>query len=362
MNEEWGLLISKYIDGEVTPSEKLLVQGHLKQCKDCQRLYETFVSNEGLVRDTLIDESLGDQVADDVIKSIKTSRQVIKPHTFPRFAKYAIAAALLLLVAGGVIAAVSMMIDSAKDDMRQQYAREIEMQRNALTALVDWVKADEREQKKVSVKTALENSKGDTIYASFLGTSVYVCAKFEETGKMNRFDLFRRVEGNQEFDGPINRVNLASPNFEDKDVIPGRKYYYMFKGYDDAGKVIPSQVVSVKVPAPTEITPDMTGIFFLSINGENAATFVVKKNFNGRWMSREFKVFVGDEIGDTYYDFLSNKTYDFRTGFKLAKLEESDQIWHVADGVATQRVNYVATLQKASITRFVWRIEEISVK
>ena len=39
-HEEIKILISAYIDGEVTPSEKTIVEEHLSSCQSCQKDYK----------------------------------------------------------------------------------------------------------------------------------------------------------------------------------------------------------------------------------------------------------------------------------------------------------------------------------
>ena len=43
-HEEIKILISAYIDGEVTPSEKNLVQEHLSTCASCQKDYKKYMA------------------------------------------------------------------------------------------------------------------------------------------------------------------------------------------------------------------------------------------------------------------------------------------------------------------------------
>ena len=41
-HEELKILVSAYLDGEVSPSEKIQVEEHLSSCAECQKDYKSY--------------------------------------------------------------------------------------------------------------------------------------------------------------------------------------------------------------------------------------------------------------------------------------------------------------------------------
>src|SRR5204863_5058320 len=64
-------LLSRYVDGELSPSERTRADEHVAACVPCRELLQLFQKNESLLSNALSTESFGNTVIEAVISEIK---------------------------------------------------------------------------------------------------------------------------------------------------------------------------------------------------------------------------------------------------------------------------------------------------
>jgi len=64
-------LLSRYVDGELSPEERTRADEHVAACVPCRELLQLFQKNESLLSNALSTESFGNNVIEAVISEIK---------------------------------------------------------------------------------------------------------------------------------------------------------------------------------------------------------------------------------------------------------------------------------------------------
>jgi hypothetical protein len=73
-------LLSAYIDGELEEKQQILVSDHLKECKECQKVYDELLAISNLFSDVAMEEPPDDLVANIMseIEKVEKSQKVVK--------------------------------------------------------------------------------------------------------------------------------------------------------------------------------------------------------------------------------------------------------------------------------------------
>lgn len=100
---EIEVLLSAYIDGEVTEQEKLTVEEHLNVCPVCQAMVAEFSQLHRLYQDMEVREAPAD-FRQQLTERIESRRRFAFPQVLPRFV-YVFSCALLVTI-GGIVAAL----------------------------------------------------------------------------------------------------------------------------------------------------------------------------------------------------------------------------------------------------------------
>ncbi|MBF0503888.1 MAG: DUF4349 domain-containing protein [Candidatus Omnitrophica bacterium] len=122
-HEEIQILISAYIDGEIMPSEKNIVEEHLSTCPLCQKDYKSYKA----MSSSLSKWSNEDLSPDEEIKMQKRFEQRREPMFTKRSATIFVTTLCLTLVIGSVLQVplkrgVQVRLKSASDDIGDQYS------------------------------------------------------------------------------------------------------------------------------------------------------------------------------------------------------------------------------------------------
>jgi predicted anti-sigma-YlaC factor YlaD len=122
-HEEIQILISAYVDGEVTPSEKTIVEEHLSSCTSCQQDYKQYMAMSSSLS-KWSDETLSPDESINVQKKFEQRRE-------PMFTKrnvmsFATTLALAMIVGSVVLTTHKIHLQgrlkSAADDIGDQYS------------------------------------------------------------------------------------------------------------------------------------------------------------------------------------------------------------------------------------------------
>ncbi|MBI3858311.1 MAG: zf-HC2 domain-containing protein, partial [Planctomycetes bacterium] len=71
-------LLSRHVDGELSPEERSHVDEHLAACASCRELLQLFQKNESILSNALSTESFGNTVIESVISEIKREAQPVE--------------------------------------------------------------------------------------------------------------------------------------------------------------------------------------------------------------------------------------------------------------------------------------------
>src|SRR3989338_7883567 len=68
--DEMGLMLSRYVDGELAPEEKAAVATHCEECADCRQMLDRFLRNDHIAADAFANMQFGDRILDGVLQKL----------------------------------------------------------------------------------------------------------------------------------------------------------------------------------------------------------------------------------------------------------------------------------------------------
>lgn len=347
--EPFGLLISKWVDGEAKPEEIRRVEAHIASCPSCRSLAEEFRRNEGLVESAFGPESFGQQVAGGVLGSIARRETLLRWG-----ARLAVAAGLL---------AAFLVFRADRERERSDFERRVDVALQALTGMqtelasrpsVAPTPVREVVVKWYPVPWPPSGDPGESVAHRPIGPSPdpgvdglpeepdrrpgtiamdrvdaypdYETGAVALNWRMDRapgavFFVYRRGGGEDDFGAPLNDTPLTRPQFEDATGRALETYEYRVVAVVDG-----FPTVAVPIPRVT-IPPDLQVQFLGSGTGEkkSAALVTVHVRRDGAWIEQTFTVEPGSPIGERVKD------QDFSTGFRLERVEEALQTCTISD-------------------------------
>ena len=340
--EPFGLLISKWVDGEAKPEEIRRVEAHIASCPSCRSLAEEFRRNEGLVESAFGPESFGQQVAGGVLGSIARRELLLRWGA-------------RLAVAAGLLAAFLVF----RAD-RGQERRDFEAQVNAALRVLQEVKSASAPREgapQVVVREVVrewypvvvrgverpdavawrpigpppdrgtpESPKDPEPRPGTIAMDRVDALPDHETGsvalswRMDRapgavFFVYRRELGETGFGAPLNAAALPQPRFEDTTTRALTTYEYQIMALSDGVPVAAN--VRAKVTTPPDLQIRFLGL--AALDKKPAALIAVHVRRNGVWREQTFAVEPGGAIGEPIKDV------DFTTGFRLESMERAPQ-------------------------------------
>jgi hypothetical protein len=259
--EHVGLLLSKYIDGEVSQDERARVEIHTTECPSCAKSLSTMRRNEGLLSDALAGRTFGDDVVEGVMRRIEQedAPSFKRPQAVQRWWIPAAAAATLVLGLGAWWATrQALQLDSLNRsvaalegslDQAKSWATHSGRQVALLLKTLD-------EVSEIEHRRALEKftSNHPSMTAAYVHQGVYVTSQFEEAGAFEGFRLYRRIRGEARFGRPLNETLLSKPEYMDYSAEPGVGYEYRFVGVHSDGSSQDGVVIPILCPGtPPEV-------------------------------------------------------------------------------------------------------------
>ena len=227
-----GILISRYLDDEVTGEERDQIAAHVQECELCNEFWEVLQRNERLVQDSLSKTRFSQAVVENIearIEKAAAPHRNVKP--FPR--AWAAAAALLFCV-GGLYAWQQSRFSAMNDslaDLRRTLDQSHRVQDEWTWQLLPLYKTLEAEQQRAcadAIKSVLSHR--PDVIAAYVSSGVTVTARFARAGDFRSFDVHRRALNETEFGAALNREPLLVPNWIDTTAEPGQDYEYRFTG------------------------------------------------------------------------------------------------------------------------------------
>src|SRR5687768_15946551 len=76
--DDMKTLLSRHVDGELSPEERARVEEHVAACGPCRELLQIFQKNESILSNALSTESFGNAVIESVLSEIKREAQPVE--------------------------------------------------------------------------------------------------------------------------------------------------------------------------------------------------------------------------------------------------------------------------------------------
>lgn len=326
IEERMGLLISRYIDNEVSPEERALVEDHCKVCTPCRDSLEIFRKNEQILHSTLCGEIFDSMVIENVMRKVsrkqngkRKSNSILKPAV----AIIGFAASVIVVTVASYLSALSNTLHYELRKIHQQN-EELLKEREAVYVEFNELRKKETASK---VKDYLADGSGEKIAAYFEGNSVVIQAKFNDHNSIHKYNVFRRKAGETLWEGPINSSLLLKPEYVDIITTSGSEYEYEFRAFDIKNQLIAkSPVISVKHPDRKIKEEECFKIVCTYVSPDNrSARFLISRFVDGKQRTSTFECFVGSELGTRISDYQSQAMLDFGTGLVLMSIEDANQ-------------------------------------
>jgi len=213
IEERMGLLISRYMDNELSEDEHRLVDDHCLICIPCRDTLEIFTKNEKVLNSTLCGEIFENMIIEGVMRKVAKKNKTGNKHkTLNPFITVAGLAAAVLVVA--TFSYISSLYNMLQDDLKRLYTQneELLMHESQLFAKYNDLLRNDTVR---SIRSFLANSKEPMIAGYVEGDTVVVQASFENVEKIAYYSVFKRKKGDLNWRGPLNGRPLLQPEYFD---------------------------------------------------------------------------------------------------------------------------------------------------
>jgi hypothetical protein len=336
-------LLSRYVDGELSPEERARVDEHVAACVPCRDLLQLFQKNESLLSNALSTESFGNSVIETVISEIKRegvpaeAKPVEEAVEFSRFKPgLQLAAAALLLV--GLVALLNHSHSHEMTALQAKLGQLATSQQELTLRLAGNQEEYTQVLRSMRIQDALRNAPEGWGLGYITPQHLVIRASFDPK-LYGAFAIYRHAEGEaDERFAKLNGARLESPEYIDASVKPGQAYVYKFRAYrsareDDSVESLP---MVLRVPRVQELAPEK-GVRVQCVDiavTHKLAKFVLTRVIDSHSISEEFLVKPGERLGELR-EVAGAGLVDFRTNLTLDRLEDGNQ---------TLAVSYVRAL------------------
>ncbi len=327
IEERMGLLISRYMDNELSEEETRLVENHTLVCAPCRDALEIYKKNEKILNSTLCGEIFENVIIDNVMKGVHKKKKTVGGKKFkawkPILALVGFAAAVVIVT---IISYMFSVYGNVQNELRRLsfQSEDILRQRDEL-----YVKYNDLLKKETAniVRNYLSNS-GHDIAGYVYGDGVVIQAKFDNLDQIYGFNVYRRVKGQLYWQEPLNQKPLIQPEYFDVSPSNQTLYEYKFTALDKNSKAIKESPVSViKHPGKKFKEDECLKITCTDAGPDNkSAKLLITRYVDGKPRTTAFECRVGSVIGDTITDYQTGGTLDFNTNMILLSIEDAEQV------------------------------------
>ena len=334
--DDMKTLLSRHVDGEVSPEERARVEEHVAACGPCRELLQLFQKNESILSNALSTESFGNTVIESVISEIKREAQPIEAKPVdegesewfrsPQLLKLAAAAML-------VVGLVVVLNASHNRDLEKLNAtvNSLSTKVEAGSAMLSRIVEDSAQTiQSLRVNEARQRVPEREITLAFFTPQHLIVKASFDLKQYGSFELYRRGEGegNDRFKLVSGPRRLESPEHIDTEVKSGQGYVYKFRAYRTAkdSEYIESFPYTMRVPRVQEMAAERSiRIQCVDIGYTyKVAKFLLHRTINGRTVTEEYAIRPGEKLGDER-EVPGFGKVDFRTNLTLDKLENGNQ-------------------------------------
>lgn len=320
-------LLSKLVDGEITPDERSRADTHVAECQPCRELLDLFRKNETLLANALESEAFGNVVIESVVRSL---RQEGPPEADPveegplewlRARPWIPMSAAAALLVGLLVLVVRQ--SSEVGELRKAVQSSHASTRDIYLASLD----SQRRQDQLIRDLRLKEATRDFI--GFIGDDGPVVKGGFDARDFDHFEVWRRADKDAEF-VKINTARgeerLRNPEYRDRSAKPGQAYWYKFRAVGANGEAVESAPLQIRVPLPDELSPEgsvTVHCFDLAVT-KDVGIFLLERMIGGKAVVEKFLVKVGEPIGAPA-DVAGVGRVNFTTGLTLTKIEDAHE-------------------------------------
>lgn len=319
-------LLSKLVDGEITPDERSRAEAHVAECAPCRELLDLFRKNESLLANALESEAFGNVVIESVIRSI---RQEGPPEADPvedsplewlRARPWIPMSAAAALLVGLLVLVVRQ--SSEVGELRKAVQASHASTQEIYLASLD----SQRRQDQLIRDLRLKETKD---FVGFIGDDGPVVKGGFDARDFEHFEVWRRAEKDAEY-VKINTARgeerLRNPEYRDRSARPGQTYWYKFRAVGSNGEAVESAPLQMRVPLPDELSPEgsvKVHCFDLAVT-KDVGIFLLERTIAGKPVVEKFVVKVGEPIGAPA-EVRGVGRVNFTTGLTLTKIEDAHE-------------------------------------
>ena len=337
--DDLKILISRHVDGELSPEERGRVEEHLAACAPCREMLELFRKNESILSNALSTESFGNAVIESVINEIKREglpeAKPVEESPFEWLRSRPIlplaAAALFIMGLVGILSFTHDRQISAVKGRFEAQLQSMSAKQQQQTEIVAKQSDDyEKLIRELRTEEALRRAPQGFVLA-FMDTPHHLVVRANFDAKLyGSFTVYRR--GESEGDDRYVRMNgerrMESAEYVDTSVKRGNAYVYKFRAFRSSKEddFIESLPIVMRVPKSQELAPEKSirvQCVDIAVNFK-LAKFLLHRVVGGRTVTEEFLVKPGEAVGDLR-EVPGFGRIDFRTGLTLERLVEGNQ-------------------------------------
>ncbi|HXG63004.1 MAG TPA: zf-HC2 domain-containing protein [Planctomycetota bacterium] len=347
--EDMKLLLSRYVDGELSPEERARVEEHVGGCGECRELLALFQRHENLLADALSADAFGDAVVASVMASLRKEAPPVARPVEEGLGDWLrarpvvpLAAAALFVV--GLVTLLSMThaarVEALKQSLQEQVqaareareetlrlARQFQEQAEMTSRLSDELAREARDRRTDEIlRAAREGSVLGYVDPEGYAHRLVVKARFDG-GRFSGYNVYRRNEKDR--DDRFVKLNpepLKRPEFEDRSARPGQGYVYKFEALRPDADPVESVPVFMRLPAAGDLDPERTVRIVCEelAAPKDLARFRLERTIAGRKVTHRFYAGLGQRVGDRVH-VPGVGEVDFTTDFVLGRIEEGTQ-------------------------------------
>ena len=329
--EQMGIMISRYIDNEMTTQEKANIETHLQECTKCNDVFLIFKKNENLLTSALSVEVFGNKIVEEVQHKLKNKDQIgfggksniISSKSY----LLTLAASVLILLTGAVLTATAFYFSNLNlNTTLSAQSNTLENYKQGLQDTYKYLAYIQSQNNISTIHNFVQKEHQHPAISSYFETDyVYVTATFEQKEKITHFNCFRKSERDGKW-LTINKTPLNESSFLDIDVNIGKVYEYKFIGFASDQSMVESLPILAK-SYRSERSSDSVEITCVSVNSEDStARFQITRYINAIPYIEWFNVKTGEQIGSAKLDSTTGKFVSFATGYSLESITTKERV------------------------------------
>lgn len=320
-------LLSKLVDGEITPDERARADSHTAECAPCRELLDLFRKNETLVAGALESEAFGNVVIESVVRSIRHEGPPVAdpveegPIEWLRARPWLPLSAAALFLVGLTVLVVRQ--SSELGELRAAWE-------TSQADRTDFLRATMAQQEQTAklLKDLQVNASTNGVRGFWEDKALSVKAGFDAR-EFEYFEVWRRADGDAEF-VKINTARgeerLRSPEYRDHGVKPGKSYWYKFRAVRANGGAVESAPIQMHARFADGLSPEQSvkiHCFDLAVT-KDLGVFLLERVVDGRALVEKFVVKTGEPVGGPV-EVAGVGRVNFTTGLTLGRIEEAHE-------------------------------------